>query len=744
MDIQPELNIPSGANIRQSGTYPIVAGYKTITPTNYQTTNVPGNFNGTLGFNITPPSPDTALSRWMYIESEIEMTITSNLNNSLSVQNANGPAGLPRPDSMWTYRDAIRAFPLTRSTVTTQVQINDGTFSIVTNRILEPLLRCNTTAADWANLSGAPVGLDNCSDYLQSNVNKLAYSANLNPNATPTVTAGSLLERQYIQNDPFQGQAGSNFGKYEQMSQFAGYLTKQAEESGSNKSFQLKSVVYNGYNSVTVKFTTIEPLFIPPFTPQVHGEEYAIRGVSTLAINLLLESPENMHMYDTSEWIADTVTLAGDQTNACARAARVDLSDTDDRDYYSKKTSRPPQGYTVVGTGTPVTNTLTYSAKFTTNPKILCTWYTMPDAKAYMPDSKLFYSSYRVDPYTASSDQKDIARTTIGPAGEDIVRIEDFTSQNIQFGNIPQRIIITLQPQYNVTGSTAPLSGTARLPPNPVAKGQLANSYEIGVAERASNFGSITGIEIEYDVQSGILSGASPYQLWEMSHANGYRGTYLDWTKGFGSVLILDVGKNLPMLNQNEPPGSRVTKNFKIKVRGYNQSTYSNRNYKINIFTISSGIMTIQNQGTSVNNAPVTQAAVASAYAGSRIDSKFANTPMYGNGYSVGGKFMGIKRFTDKVITASRLGSKYLPGPAGVIAKSIHSGAKAYQDQNKAARARTQRSGDFDDYMRASGYGYGGGNASGGALVSTQHLRDQIDGSAQYDDQQEDYEFDEQ
>lgn len=735
MDIRPQLNIPSGANIRQSGTYPIVAGYKTITPTNYQTTNVPGNFNGTLGFNITPPSPDTALSRWMYIQAEIEMTITSSLDNSVALQNANGPPGLPRPDSMWTVRDGIRSFPLTRSTVTTQVQINDGTFSIVTNRILDPLLHCNSTAADWANLSGAPTGLDNCSDYLQSNVNKLAYSVDLNPNATPAVTAGTIIERQYVQNDPFLGAEGLDFGKYEQLSQFAGYLTKQAEEAGSNKSFHLTGVVYNATNSVTVKFTTIEPLFIPPFTPQIHGEEYAIRGVSTLAINLLLESPENMHMYDTSEWIADVATLAADQPAACARAATVNLNNTADRAYYARKLSRPPQGYTVTGNGATITNKLTYSAKFTKNPSILCTWYTMPDAKTYMPDSKLFYSSYRVDPYTASSDKLDIPRTFMDPvSGQDVVTVETLTSQNIQFGNIPQRIIITLQPQYNATNSTEPLANQARAPPTGGLKGQLANSYEIGVAERAGNFGVITGIEIEYDVQSGILSGANAYQLWEMSHANGYRGTFLDWMKGFGSVLILDVGKNLPMLNQNEPPGSRVTKNFKIKVRGYNQSPYSNRNYKINIFTISSGIMTIQNQGTSVNNAPVTQAAVASAYAGERIDSKFANTPMYGNGYSVGGKLFGVSRVTDKVRRIASLASK-LHGPYGRVAHAVNMGAKAYQSRKPSSSTAM---------VRAHGYGYGGGDASGGALVSTQHLRDQIDGSAQYDDEQEDYEFDEQ
>jgi hypothetical protein len=741
MDIQPELNIPSGANIRQSGTYPIVAGYKTITPTNYQTTNVPGNFNGTLGFNITPPSPDTALSRWLYIRATVELTIRSNLDPSVVNPTSNTPStcGFPKPDCMWTDRDAIRAFPLSRSTVTTQVQINDGTFSIVTNRILEPLLRCNTTAADWANLSGAPVGLDNQSDYMQGNVSKLAYSTANNGYA---VDAGTVVERAYVNNDPFLGSTGTNFGKYAQASQFAGFLTKQAEESGSNKSFHLDKVEYGtGANlgEVKVTFTTIEPLFIPPLTPQVHGEEYAIRGVSTLALNLLLENPELMHMYDNSQWVAEDVSTAGEQPFACNLAAGVSLvngsapTDIRARNYYCTKTSRPPQGYSVTNSaGATIVNKLTYSAKFssTSPPAILCTWYTMPDAKAYMPDSKLFYSSYRVDPYTASSAQVD-APKTINANGADQVFEVPLESQNIQFGNIPQRIIITLQPQYNVTGGTVPLADSARAPPN--AKGQVTNSYEIGVAERTFNFGSITGVEIEYDVQSGILSGASPYQLWEMSHANGYRGTFLDWTKGFGSVLILDVGKNLPMLNQNEPPGSRVTKNFKIKVRGYNQSTYSNRNYKINIFTISSGIMTIQNQGTSVNNAPVTQAAVASAYAGSRIDSKFANTPMYGNGYSVGGKFLGIRRFTDKVRGVASLASK-LPGPYGRVAHAVNMGAKAYQSRKPSSTAM----------VRAHGYGYGGGDASGGALVSTQHLRDQIDGSAQYDDEQEDYEFDEQ
>jgi len=112
-EIQPILNIPPGANIKQSGTFPILAGYKTITPTNYQTTQVPG-FQGTLGFNITPPSPETALSRQMYVLAQIELTITC----SIPADNMpNRDPGKPGFNTMWTEYDAIRAFPLNRCCV---------------------------------------------------------------------------------------------------------------------------------------------------------------------------------------------------------------------------------------------------------------------------------------------------------------------------------------------------------------------------------------------------------------------------------------------------------------------------------------------------------------------------------------------------------------------------------------------------------------------------------------------------
>jgi hypothetical protein len=721
-DIQPILNIPSGANIKQSGTYPILAGYKTITPTNYQTTQVPG-FQGTLGFNITPPSPETALSRQLYVLAQIELTITHNV-----------PADkMPKRSCMWTEYDAIRAFPLNRCTVSTQVVINDGTFSNVTNRVLEPLLRCNTTAAEWAGLSGTTTQLDMQSDYLQGSAPKNAIPQSSFPD--PDVDANLAFNR----NDPFMGWVGtSSDRKYMQMSQFAAHLTKQHEDAGSNKTFSLDSIKYPAFNQSVITFTTREPLFIPPFNAQVCGEEYAIRGVSTLAINMILDNPNQIHQHDTSEWIAaaGTATTSNYAASAFAKESTYDGGSSDSNLYYSSKISYPPEGYIVKYAGGPVTGVtshITYSAKFTDkNPSIECTWYTMPDAKAYLPDTKLFYSSYRVDPYTDISSVLQGPRTVRGLNNEDVGSQMDFVSQNIQFGNIPQRIIVVMQPKYQniATTRSIPTDGG-----DETKARQLSSGYELGVAERTNNFGVIDRIEIEYDVQSGILSGASSFQLWQRSYANGYRGTYLDWTKGFGSVLILDVGKDLPMMNQSEPPGARITKNFKIRVFGHNQSCLSDRNYSLSIFTISSGIMTIQNQGTSVNNAPVTSQAITEAWAGSQIDTKFANTPLYGNGYEVGagGKF-GFRKM-GKVLgsvrnIAARVGLK-------PVAQMARVGQRGMDAMDQANRNRLQN--------RAMGYGYG--DATGGDLVDTGYLQSRAieypgSGSkrrSDYADEDEDY-----
>lgn len=217
-----------------------------------------------------------------------------------------------------------------------------------------------------------------------------------------------------------------------------------------------------------------------------------------------------------------------------------------------------------------------------------------------------------------------------------------FTSSNIQVNSIPARMLIYLTPQ-----AVQPGTGALSL---------LPNSYP-----------TITACTVNWDNVS-VFTNANSQELWMMSKENGYRGSYEDWAYGFGSILILDLSKNLTLISANEAPGMPTNKQFNVKVTftnnflaagdsGANTAAYTDiiSNWTLNCIMINHGILTLTAQNTAkLIDAPLKQEAVSAVQRQPVLVSEFPRDELTVYGGNTG------HELTDKKISrrAARMGVK--------------------------------------------------------------------------------------
>lgn len=70
------------------------------------------------------------------------------------------------------------------------------------------------------------------------------------------------------------------------------------------------------------------------------------------------------------------------------------------------------------------------------------------------------------------------------------------------------------------------------------------------------SFCRIDNVSVQWNNESGLLNNATTQQLWEMSRRNGCNLSWTQWNKHRGSVLCIEMGKDIGLLD-NEASGVR-------------------------------------------------------------------------------------------------------------------------------------------------------------------------------------------
>ena len=131
-----------------------------------------------------------------------------------------------------------------------------------------------------------------------------------------------------------------------------------------------------------------------------------------------------------------------------------------------------------------------------------------------------------------------------------------FNSPSIQLSSIPKAILVTIRP---VQGN--PIAGTITTP---------------------NWFLPITGVNIQFNTRSGLLSSASQYQLYKMSAESGIQMSWQDWSgygekpatgdlslaaaqvRTIGSVLALTFGEHIEISEEYSAPSSLGQWNLQV------------------------------------------------------------------------------------------------------------------------------------------------------------------------------------
>lgn len=152
-------------------------------------------------------------------------------------------------------------------------------------------------------------------------------------------------------------------------------------------------------------------------------------------------------------------------------------------------------------------------------------------------------------------------------------------SNNIQLNTIPKRIVVFARRN----DSTTTVSTT-------------------------DSFAALTSLSINFDNQSGILSGASQEQLWLMSRESGLNLSWTEFSKTVGSVMILDLPKTLALQNDTEAPSLQISKQLQITAGFKNINPTNAVTFSMYILVISDGLITITDGVTIQQNSVLSTA----------------------------------------------------------------------------------------------------------------------------------------
>jgi hypothetical protein len=237
------------------------------------------------------------------------------------------------------------------------------------------------------------------------------------------------------------------------------------------------------------------------------------------------------------------------------------------------------------------------NATYTIQDASLHVTYLQPQASQIIP-ARLNYPYYQVRKFTKNID---------GTVEANVNFPNKTIYNNITLHEIPKRLLLMASPVLPIVGSGA-FNGV-----------RVTDAYH-----HVDHFAAIETVTLNFDTQDGRLSTLDSYDLWKIACKNGYKRSWLSWSKYMGSVLALEFGTDLN-LNPLLAPGVRGNYQLSLEVQYRdirNQDSLNNPGdvsqlepytYKAYLIIIPTGIMTIENQLITVSIGSITEQQVYDA-----------------------------------------------------------------------------------------------------------------------------------
>lgn len=204
--------------------------------------------------------------------------------------------------------------------------------------------------------------------------------------------------------------------------------------------------------------------------------------------------------------------------------------------------------------GTPLSS---ISATWAVPPVLRCNWLTAPISGALNMNQGMAYK------YPYANIQ--IFQNTPVPVASNAT--QTLTYSNVQLTGIPQAAFIFAREQV-----------TDRTPFD------------------ADSFAVIESLNIQFNNMTGILSGASQYDLYKIAVRNGLKQRYSDWASiyggGVGSVLKVEFDRDIPLGDPALAVGRMGTYQWSGTVNVTNPSAAS-INYVLYLIVVYEGILTV-------------------------------------------------------------------------------------------------------------------------------------------------------
>lgn len=233
--------------------------------------------------------------------------------------------------------------------------------------------------------------------------------------------------------------------------------------------------------------------------------------------------------------------------------------------------------------------------------------------------------------------------------------LSTYTSDTIQLNSIPDKVFVFVkEAKANQTGT------------NP------------------DQYASIKNVNISFNNQVGILSSATPFELFRMSQEAGNNQSWLEWngraraTQGspdstgpdyatVSSILVLDFADHINISEDYYSPGSIGTFNFQIQVQcesPINPLT----NAELNVLFMNSGCMATQNGSSNLYTGVLTKQMVLDA----SMQEGVARHEL--NRFVGGGFWSALKSIGKAVLPIARQALSVIPHP---YAQAADQGLKA-------------------------------------------------------------------
>lgn len=322
--------------------------------------------------------------------------------------------------------------------------------------------------------------------------------------------------------------------------------------------------------------------------------------------------------------------------------------------------------------------------------------YVTPPAGEIIPYVNQ-YPYYRVNRYPT-----DIGAVAGGTASE-------VSMNNVQLSSVPKRLYLYIR-ESNASRTS------------------LTNRR---LWESADSYCKITGINVQFMNEAGLLASATDFDLFEMSQRNGLKENWVQWSEMGGGVVCVDFSRDIGICEPDKAVGSRGQFQCQVKINYVNNLRYPVP-LTAYMVVVEEGIMTVEGTSTSISVGSVLAQNVLQATQLSALE----RVPYYeANNEFYGGSFMGfLRRVGRKIKSGAKAAMPYIKkglefaGPAleamaPTAAPLIREGVSLADKLLGAGYSEEQVRQMLSQKPARGGLMTGAGLVSGGAVASKRTLK---------------------